>query len=197
MFSGIKWDKPYNLPRKGSKRSGMLFDRMVSLENMQFMQNDTLKHHDKAYALLRFLEIFEGWKDVYTHPMWKRQYYQRELVEINVNTVRVTEVMVALTKKIEVSDDPVDIRLQSGIPQVKRNYVSSVVNAMNLQSYTSQFFEKDLELMADSLSASLLRNKSRLDSMSLVQLKTSIDVVLDSTRSEYVTKKYNMLKNLL
>ena len=197
VFSGVKWDKPYILPRKGSQKSGILFDRMISLENMQFLHDDTLKLHEKAYASLRFLEIFEEWKDVYTHPMWKKQYYNRELVDININEVRVTEIMVELTVDVMASDDPSAMMLQSGVPQVKMNYVSSVVNAMNLQSYTSQFLPKDLELMADSLSASVARNKSRLDSMSLDRLKKSIGIVLDSTKSEYISEKYSMLQSIL
>ena len=72
VFSRIKWEKPYTLPRKGSEKSGALFDRMISLGNMTFLQEDTLQLHDMAYLSLQFLQIFEKWKDVYTHPMWKK-----------------------------------------------------------------------------------------------------------------------------
>ncbi len=193
VFSGMKWDKPYNLPRKGSKRSGVLFDRMISLENMQFLHNDTVKLRDKALLSLQFLQVFEKWKDVYTHPMWKRQYYHRELVDININEIRVTETMVDLTKQVMASNDPADVMLQQGVPQVKMNYISSLINALNLQSYTSQFLEKDLELLADSLSATISRNKVWMDSISMDRLKKSMNVVLDSTSSEYVKEKYEML----
>jgi len=193
VFSGMKWDKPYNLPRKGSKKSGVLFDRMISLENMQFLHNDTVNLRDKALLSLQFLQIFEKWKDVYTHPMWKRQYYNRELVDININEVRVTETMVELTKKVMASNDPSVAMLQQGVPQVKMNYISSLINALNLQSYTSQFLEKDLELLSDSLSATILRNKVWMDSISLDRLKKSMNVVLDSTSSEYVKSKYEII----
>lgn len=197
VFSGIKWQKPYILPRKGSEKSGVLFERMISPENMLFLQNDTLKLHDKAYMLLEFLQIFEKWKDVYTHPMWKKQYYHRELVDININDVRVTEIMVDVAMKIMKSDDPVDIMLQSGVPNIKLNYISSLVNAFNLQSNSSQFLVKDMELMTDSLSASIDRNRAWMDSIAVDRLKNSINVVLDSTSSEYIRNKYLMVTDLL
>ena len=193
----IKWDQPYSLPKKESRKTGILFDRMISLENMSFLHDDALHLSDKAYASLHFLEIFEQWKDVYTHPMWKKQYYHRELVDININEVRVTEIMVELTKKVLVSNDPKIILLQSGVPQVRMNYVSSLLNAMNLQSFTSQFLQKDLELMSDSLSASVLRNKAWMNSAQVDQIKNSIQVVLDSTSSAHITEKYSMLTSHL
>ena len=195
VFSGIKWDKPYVLPRKGSKKSGVLFDRMISLGNMTFLYNDTVRLHEKALLSLQFLQIFEKWKDVYTHPMWKRQYYHRELVDININEVRVTETMVDLTKKVMASNEPDVIMLKQGVPQVKMNYISSLINALNLQSYSSQFLEKDLQLLTDSLSATILRNKVWMDSVSLGRLKKSMNVVLDSTSSEYVRGRYDVIVN--
>jgi hypothetical protein len=193
VFSGTKWDKPYILPKKGSKKSGALFHRMISLENMTFLRNDTIELHEKALLSLQFLQIFEKWKDVYTHPMWKKQYYHRELVDININEVRVTETMVDLTKQVMASNDPAVVMLQQGIPQVKMNYISSVINALNLQSHTSQFLEKDMELLADSLSATVLRNKVWMDSTSMARLKESVELVLDSTSSEYVRGKYKII----
>ena len=127
----------------------------------------------------------------------KKQYYHRELVDVNINEVRVTEIMVELTVKIMASNDPVDVMLQSGIPQVKLNYVSSLINAMNLQSHTSQFLEKDMELLTDSLSATIMRNSSWMDSVSVDRLKNSISVVMDSTSSEYVREKYGMVTGVL
>lgn len=197
ILSEIKWSKPYTLPRKGSKKSGVLFDRLIDLDNMVFLHNDTLKHYEKAYFSMQFLQIFEQWNDVYTHPMWKKQYYHRELVYININEVRVTEIMVGLTEYIMASDDPYDVALQSGVPNVKADCVASMINVLNLQSHTSQFLKEDLELLADSLSASVLRNKDWMDSASINQLNKSIDVVLDSTSSEYVREKYQEVKEML
>jgi len=197
VFSGIKWSKPYILPRKGSKKSGALFERMISLENMTFLQDDTLQLHDKAYLSLEFLQLFDKWSEVYTNPIWKKQYYHRELAEININEVRLTEIMVELTKDVMASKDPVVMMLQAGVPQIKLNYVSSLVNALNLQSHSSQFLNKDLELIADSLSSSIMRNNEWMDSLSKVKIKKSIDIVLDSTSSDYVKEKYLDITGIL
>ena len=68
-LTSIKWDKPYTLPRKNSEKSGVLFDRMVGLDNMTFLQDDSLEYHEKAYQSMQYMQLFEGWKDLYTHPL--------------------------------------------------------------------------------------------------------------------------------
>lgn len=197
LLSGIKWDKPYCLPRKESKKSGILFDRIVTLENMTFLQNDTIKLHEKGYMSLEFLQLVENWKDVYTNPVWEKQYYQRELIDININEVRVTQIMVDLTAKIMVSDDPIDIMMQEGVPKIKLNYVSSLINALNAQSNTSEFLKKDIERMTDSISSSIMRNRAWMDSTSVTKIRKSIDNVLDSTSSDYVKGRYLEIAEIL
>lgn len=189
-LSGIKWDKPFSLPRKDSKKSGILFDRMVTLENMAFLQNDTLMLHEKGYMSLEFLQMLKKWEELYTNPVWERQYYQRELVDININQVRVTHIMVDLTKKIMVSDDPNDIVLQEGVPKIKLKYVASLINALHRQNNTSGFLKADIERMADSLSTSIRRNRDWMDSTAVNKIRKSIHNALDSTSSDYVKKRY-------
>jgi len=196
-LSGIKWDKPYTLPRKDSKKSGVLFDRMITLENMTFLHNDTLKLYEKGYQSLEFLKLIENWKDLYTNPVWKKQYYQRELVDININEVRVTEIMVDLTKKIMVSEDSVDIMMQEGVPKIKLNYVSSFINALSVQGHTSEFLKNDIERMTDSLSSSIMRNKEWLDSASTNKIRNSMHNIVDSTSLDYVKERYQMISEML
>ena len=55
VLENIKSTKPYNLPLKGSRKSGVVFDRMVSLENMDFLQDKSLHLVDKLRLSERFL----------------------------------------------------------------------------------------------------------------------------------------------
>lgn len=196
-LAGIKWNKPYTLPRKDSKKSGLLFDRMITLENMTFLKNDTIKFHEKGYLSLEFLQLIENWKELYTNPAWKNQYYQRELVDLNINEVRVTQIMVDLTKKIMVSEDPIDMMMREGVPQVKENYVSSLINALHTQKATSEVLQKDIERMSDSLSASIMRNTEWLDSASINKIRNSIHNIVDSTSLDYVKKRYQKVSEML
>ena len=196
-LSGIKWDKPYQLPRQDSEKSGVLFDRMVGLENMTFLQDDTLKLHEKAYYALEFLRMMERWRELYTNPIWKTQYYQRELVEININEVRVTQIMVEIADQIMESDDPVDRILQEGVPTVKESYVSSLKKALMAQNMTSAVLKEDIDRMADSLGVSVLRNRGLLDMSSMKDIKESLRAYADSTSSDYVRTHYTELANNL
>ena len=197
VLGGMKWKKPYQLPRKDSEKSGLLFDRIVTLDNMTFLSIDTLKLHEKAYYALDFLTLMENWKETYTNPIWKNQYYQRELADININQVRITQIMVDIAEKIMVSEDPADKIMRQGVPSVKQNYVSSVINALHAQKEISEFLKSDLQRMTDSLSNSIERNSDWLDASSRNEIKKTVEAITDSTSLEYVKSRYEEIINVL
>ena len=84
-LSEIKWEKPFELPVKDSKKSGLLFNRMISHDNMKFMQDDKLRLAEKGYELLIYLRVYENLSDLYTDPRFTKQYYHRELIAINIH----------------------------------------------------------------------------------------------------------------
>jgi hypothetical protein len=193
----LKWKNPYALPRKDSEKSGMLFRRMISLDNMTFLQDESNALNEKAYQILEFLSVFEGWIKLYNNPLWKKPYYHRELIEIYINGVNVTQKMLDIADKIQESNDPDDVMMQSGDAEIRINYVSSLLNVMKIQSNTSHFLEEDLEIMADSISISIERNKDWMDSIATNLLKQSMETVMDSTSSDYIKNKYRALSDLL
>ena len=196
-LTGLKWKNPYSLPRKDSEKSGMLFRRMIGLDNMTFLQDKSIALNEKAYQVLEFLSVFEGWIDLYSNPLWKKPYYHRELIEIYINGVRVAQKMLDIADKIQESNDPDDVMMQAGDAEVRINYVSSLLNVMKIQSNTSQFLESDLEILTDSISTSIERNKDWMDSIATNLLKQSMATVIDSTSSDYIKNKYRVLSELL
>jgi len=197
IIGSIKWEKPYQLPRKDSEKSGMLFDRFVTLDNMTFLSNDTLKLHEKAYYSLEFFQLIEYWKETYTNPIWKTQYYQRELAEIHINQVRVTQIMVDIAEKIMLSEDPVDKMMREGVPSVKQNYISSMINALHAQKETAEVLNDVVLRMTDSLSTSIERNIDWLDVSSRKEIKNSVVAISDSTSLKYVRSRYEEIIKLL
>ena len=42
VLNTLKYEKPFALPAKDSEKSGILFSRMMNLENLSFLQDETL-----------------------------------------------------------------------------------------------------------------------------------------------------------
>ena len=47
VLSKFKWENPGQLPKKGSEKSGALFDWFITLENLTFLFVDTLRLNEK------------------------------------------------------------------------------------------------------------------------------------------------------
>jgi hypothetical protein len=196
ILGSMKWERPYQLPVKDSKRSGALFERMLSLENMSFLHDSTLSFSEKAERISAFINVCDYWADVYSNPVIDR-YYQREQIDIQIFTLNVTESMLNLATEIYQSDDPTAAALKYGYKTIKKDYLYCLANELKTQSRTSQFRQEDLNRLADSVYRSVTRNKEWMDSSAIKDVKRSLRLVMDSTSSDYIRHQYTTLEKLL
>lgn len=196
VLGRMKWDKPYQLPVRDSKKSGALFERMLGPENLTFVQDSTLSYNDRAERISDLINVCGYWADVYSNPGIGR-YYQRELIDIQIFKLNVTENMLALAAEIYRSDDPTAAGLKYGYKNIKQDYLGCLTNELKMQSLKSQFQQEDLNKLADTIYLSVIRNKAWMDSSAITGLKQSLRLVMDSTSSDHIRNKYSTLEKLL
>ncbi|HEY9489871.1 MAG TPA: hypothetical protein VIQ51_16145, partial [Chryseosolibacter sp.] len=189
VLAKVKWERPLQLPVKDSQNSGLLFEHLVSLEHLAFMQDNSLSLNEKAERISEFIKVYDYWMDIYTNPTLKRNYFHREIIDIQLFNLGLTEAMLNLAHEINRSTDPADIALQYGYGAIKGNYLACLNNDLKTQSYTSDFLAQDLERMADSIYNSVMRNKEWMDSSAVSELKYSLRLVMDSTSSDHIRNK--------
>ena len=197
VLAKLRWEKQYQLPVKDSKKSGLLFDRMVSLDYLSFLQDSTIPLNEKARMISEFGVVYDYWMDVYTTPTVQKNYYNREILEVQILNLRLTEAAFNLANKINESDDPADVALQYGYPNIKHAYLECLNNYLQPRINSTEFAENDMEEMVDSIHHSVMRNKHWLDSAAVGGLKKSLRSVKDSTTSTRILNKYKHLENQL
>ncbi len=193
----LKYNKPFALPIKDSKRSSALFSRMISLENMSFLDNEPIPLYEKAQLIKQYLQVQTELIDIYTNFRMKKQYYNRELIDIHIYGMQVTQKMLNLAYEINKSDDPGDMLMQSGFHSIQYLYISGVIDVLKEQAKTSKYFKNDLEVLTDSVTISVMKNKDWMDSTAVNDLKQALEVVVDSTSSDYIKNKYIELSEML
>ena len=192
----IKWDRPYELPVKDSKKSGLLFEHMLSFENMSFLHNSKLTLNEKAEYITAFVRVNRYWMDVYSNPVIGN-FYHRELIYIQIFNLGIMDNMVNLALEINKSNDPTAVVLKQGVKSIKIDYLDCLTTDLKTQSHTSQFLKKDLDTMADTVYASVMRHKEWMDSSAVNDLKQSLHLVMDSTSSDHIRNKYTTLEKSL
>lgn len=195
VLSSLKLKEPFALPTKNSQRSSVLFYRMISLENLSFVQDESLPLHEKANRIKGFLGVYDDLIDLYTNILMKEQYYNPELVEIWIFGLSVTQKMLDLAEKINKSDVQADRRMASGYKSIQGIYLTGLLKVLSDQQYTSQYSVKDLELLTDSLSMSVQRNLEWIDEDISEKIKLAMQAVVDSTSSRKIQNEYLDLIN--
>lgn len=193
----VKNQKPYSLPRKGSKKSGKLFGRMINWENFSFLSSDTLSLKEKAYSIQPFLIIQSELTDVYTNIYGEDQYYNRELIDLYLFGLTIADKMLELANKINSSNDPEDKSMQSGYDAIQFSFMSTVQFILKKQKYPSPYQEEDLERLSDSISSAVQRNLSWMSSAEKQMIGIQINDIIGSVSSRHISNNYTTLLDKL
>ena len=196
-LSYIKKREPLSLPRKDSRKSGQLFEHMISMDNLSFLNLDTLPLYEKAYRIQSFVRIQSKYIDIYTDLNNRQQYYNEELIDFYIYGISITQKMLDLAYQINESDKPGDIGLQSGFKAIQFGHVIMLASVLDKQKDTSLYNAKDLERLSDSIAHSVKRNRSWFDSNAVEKITQNMLVVVDSSSSDKIRNEYLDIINSL
>lgn len=189
----LKLKNEFALPTKDSPRSSALFNRLINTENMTFLDDDSMPLYQKAQMAKQYLEIQRELTDLYTDIRRTKQYYNRELIDIYIFGLEVLQKMLHLADLINQSNNPMDVDMQTGFRSIQVLYVSHVIWMLNEQKNTSKYFKPDLEVLTDSITQSVKKNKYWMDTSFTKELKKALQTAIDSASSDSVKDKYSHL----
>ncbi len=189
----IKNSKPFSLPIKGSKKSGEVFDQLISRENMSFVKNDTIPMSLRARGIIQFYGTYEDIADLYKNILLKKQYYTSELIAIYIFGLDVTQDMIDLGQKINKSEDIEDIELQPGFKMIVDLYINLLLNNLDNSKQISKYKADDIELLSDKIYWSLNKNIDLFDDTTKEIIQEKMQTVIDSTSSQTIKEKFDSL----
>ena len=197
VLNTLKYENAKALPSRESERSKVLFSRMISIDNLSFLQDETLPLYAKAELIKWFVNTLMELKVAYTTIGSNTQYYIRELIDIDIFRVSVAQKMLELGNEINESEDPSDVDMQSDYPAIQLMYLNILTELFELQQYTSFYPEQTLELLSDSLSASVKRNMLWFDEDASALIEQAMLDVIESTSSRKIKSDYRELTEIL
>ncbi len=186
VLNTLKYENPKALPVRESEKSGVLFSRMISRENLVFLHDNTLPLHAKADLIKWFVNTLMELKVAYTNPGLQDQYYIRELIDIDIFRLSVAHEMLDLGNLINESDDPSDVDMKSDYPQIRQMYLNILSELYGQQQYTSTIPLQTLELLSDSLSSSVKANMHWFDEHASAMIKQTMLTVMDNSSSKKI-----------
>jgi hypothetical protein len=197
VLNTLKYENPKALPVRGSEKSGILFSRMISMDNLSFLQDVTLPLHAKADMIKWFVNTLMELKVAYTIPGLQEQYYVRELMDIDIFRLSVSHQMLVLGQQINESGDPSDAAMASDYPQIQQMYLNLLSELFSRQENTAHTPLPSLELLSDSLSSSVKRNMYWFDEQAASSLGKTMQTLIQGTPSRKIKDNYQELIEVL
>lgn len=197
VLNTIKYENPKALPVRMSEKSGLLFSRMISIDNLSFLQDEALPLWAKADMIKWFVNTLMELKVAYTTIGAEEQYYVRELVDIDLFRVSVAHKMLDLGQQINESDDPSDMAMASDYPHIQHMYLDILMELFELQQQESLIPQETLELLADSLYASVKQNMHWFDEGASESIRQAMNSVIAASSSSEIKNTYSELAESL
>ena len=157
-LSSLKMNDPLSLPRKSSRKSGVLFKRMVNIHNLDFIYDKTFPLRTRAYTIQYFTRFQTEIEQMYTIEHNGKQYYGEELLDIHIFGLQVHDRMLELAMIINDSDDPDTDGIKSGMTAVEYNYMKLIPRLIGELARTEQYSETDRKRLASAISSSIKSN---------------------------------------
>jgi hypothetical protein len=189
----IKVMYPLSLPKKDSEKSGKYFNRIIEPDNLSFLFDESLSLNERAHQIQAYIDIQGSLITVYTDLENTEQYYNRELIDLYIFSLTISQNMLDLGYRINESVVEEDLKMQYAFNSIQYLYISMVLFVLDNQKKSYLFEETDLVKLSNFLSNSVLENRDWMDTAATKDIKQRIHEVIENTSSEDIKKKYNHL----
>lgn len=196
-LGSLKISNLLSFPRKDSEKSGAVFSRFVNKENLAFVIDTTIPLHSRAYLIQQFARFPSQLYQLYTDSSKVKQYYNHELIDIDIFILFMNEQKLMLAFQIMNSNDEADISLQYGLKTVKYNYLKTIERLLAEQVKASVFSVKDLNRLSLEVSHSLTENYKWFLPADRITITSEILAVIKQSPSHYCKNNYNKILKIL
>jgi hypothetical protein len=197
VINSLKIKDFYSLPRNSSRRSGEVFRRITSKENLSFLEDTTLSLQAKAYRILSIGNMTGQMGTLYFDKLKTKQYYSEELTEIYIAHLYIRGKMLELAEKIENSTSQEDILMRSGRNGIVSSYVLLITFLAGEQEKTRAFAVRDQKRLSKELLNSIEENIQYLDSGNKQKIITVIKAANEKLPSGNISKNYRQILRLI
>lgn len=187
----------YLLPRKHSRKSSEVFKRIISKDNLSFLEDSAISLRDKAYRMQSIGNFTGVMGTIYTDKLKTQQYYGEELTDIFIFHLYVRNKMLELAEKINKSTSQEEMALQSGRSGIVSSYVLLITFLVNEQEKTQAYSSIELRRLNREILNSITENIKYLDPESKQKINTVIKNSIEKSPSRFTRKNFKKILRLL
>ncbi|MBK9390670.1 MAG: hypothetical protein IPN68_10885 [Bacteroidetes bacterium] len=182
-LSSLKMNDPLSLPRKNSRKSGEVFQRLVSPENLNFIYDTVFPLRTKAYFIQYYPRFQTEIEQMYTIDYKGKPYYSEELIDLHIFGLHIQDRMLELGWIIDRSEDPETEGLKGGMQSVQYNYLRLIPRLLDELLESESYTPDGLERLSLAIAESLTRNKEWMNRENKDYLLTSLKSTAEKSKT--------------
>lgn len=187
----LKNENKLFLPRKNSPNSGLLFSRITSEENIQFLNDTLFTNAIKGKELFQLIQNFQ--KSIFLYYETDEiQKFSAEVIELLVFTLKLTENAFNFADQLTLEDAIIkdSTAFENGKKQMKSGLTPILIGSIQTLKEYKAYDKKDILIFSTYLSKFIPLLYKRLDNS--VQLEISTHIKELSEKHEYPEVKKDM-----
>lgn len=194
ILSDVKKENSKSLPQLNSKKSSILFRRLISPENLLFI-NDSSIDLQKRSIQLQFLTIDYGkFLLMYYQNDNAKLYYSTEVTELIIFGFKITEESFSLMNDVLKNVTVLNEEMKSGIQQLKDGYRKTIIGTLYELDRSTKYQVEDLEKLSITLRHHIMTHIKWIDPKVRLEIKEQI---MKITQKEYSPIVNENLRDLL
>ena len=196
-LSSLKMNDPLSLPRKNSRKSGVLFKRMVNEGNLAFIHDTIFPLRTRAYTIQYYPRFQSEMEQMYTIEYQGRMYYSEELPDLHIFGLIVHDKMLELGWIIDRSDDKDVASIKGGMTAVRYNYLKLIPRLLGELAKSEQYSIEDICRLSKSISASITKNSEWMTSSEKEYLLEELKKAAETIKSPGINENLKSCTDVL
>ena len=196
-LSDLKKENSKSLPQLKSEKSSILFRRIISPENLLFINDSSIDLQKRSIQLQFISANFGKLLFLYYQNDAAKQYYSNEVVELIIFGFNIAEESFILTNDLLKNVTVLTEEMKLGIQKLKDGYRNTILGTLSELERSNQYHVEDLEKLSITLHKNIRTNIKWIDPNVRLEIKKQITKITQKKYSQIVNDKLIEIKNIL
>jgi hypothetical protein len=196
-LSNLKKENSKSLPQLKSEKSSILFRRLISPENLLFINDSSIDLQKRSIQLQFISANFGKLLLLYYQNDASKQYYSNEVAEIIIFGFKMAEESFILTNDLLKNVSVLNEEMKLGIQNLKDGYRNTILGTLSELERSNQYHVEDLEKLSIALNKNIRANIKWIDPNVRLEIKKQITKITQKKYSQIVNDKLIEIKNIL
>ena len=189
ILSDVKKENSKSLPQLNSKKSSILFRRLISPENLLFINDSSIDLQKKSIQLQFISANFGKLLLLYYQNDASKQYYSNEVAELIIFGFKIAEETFLLTNNLLKNVTVPNEEMKLGIQTLKDGYRKTIIGTLSELERSNQYHVEDLEKLSITLHKNIMTNLKWIDPNVRLEIKEQINKITQKKYSPIVNEK--------